>query len=83
MNFSVPPPFSPLPPQAPCVVPSGFSCIRWDATGQIITSGLGGAVFGVALAYCLKLLYNKNTLMKKKISFKIPETIKEADEEQH
>ena len=78
-NFSVPPPFAPLPPNPSCnfVIPAGMSCVKWNSTGQIITSSIGGAVFGITLTLCLILLKNRDSIYRKKVSFKIPPTIEE------
>ena len=80
MNMSIPPPFGLLPPNPSCnfVIPAGMSCVKWDSTGQIITSSIGGAVFGVVLTLCLRLLKNRDSIYRRKISsLKIPSTIEE------
>ena len=80
-NISVPPPFGLLPPNPNCnfVIPAGMSCVKWDSTGQIITSSIGGCVFGIVLTLCLRLLKNRDTIYRKKISFKLPSTIDEEN----
>lgn len=71
-NFSVPPPFADVKASATFVVPEGFSCVRWDSTGQIVVSCLGGSMFGVMMTLIMRYVVDPTRKIARKISWKLP-----------
>jgi hypothetical protein len=63
MNFSLPPPFSNVPP-CNCPVDPNISCHRWSSTEWMITTGLLSTFAGVVITI-VTVYINK---LKKKIT---------------
>ena len=94
-NFTVPPPFSHIPPGAPVgapladschcpalVIPSDLSCVKYAWPQKMITVAFAGAVFGMIVGVVLLHVFKAMDPIKKLRKFSFMKSVPEVSSEE-